>query len=278
MQKRLLFRGQLLEYEITGTGTPVMFVHGFTEDRRIWGSLLNGIKNNFLFIIPDLPGSGGSGYNESTIQLRDFADALKAITDNENIQQFILIGHSMGGYISLAFAEKYPDLLLGLGLFHSSAYADSNEKKETREKNIRFIQKNDPALYVAQAIPGLFAEKFKSEHPEVIDDLVTRYSDFQSAPLVQYLEAMKNRADTSGVLKTISKPVLFIIGEEDKAVPMKDSLEQSHLPNTSYIHLMTNTAHMGMIENTNLCSAFIERFLTDIDHPMFHIEKYSKHE
>ncbi len=84
----------------------------------------------------------------------------------------VLIGHSMGGYISMAFAEKYPDKLSGLGLFHSSSYADSPEKKESRDKNILFIQKNGAALFVEQAIPGLFSDEFKSEHPEEIRRLI----------------------------------------------------------------------------------------------------------
>lgn len=275
MKKSVLFRHQLLEYDIAGAGVPVMLVHGFTEDRRIWEPLLKGIKKDFLFILPDLPGSGGSSFNKSLTQLADFADALKAIADYENIHQFILIGHSMGGYISLAFAQKYANSLLGLGLFHSSAYVDSNEKKETREKNIRFIEKNGPALFISQAIPRLFSEKFKSDHEEMIDELITRYSDFRPEALVQYLEAMKNRPDMTDVLKTFTEPVLFIIGEEDKAVPMKDSLEQSHLPNISHIHILENTAHMGMIENTNLCRSFVEEFLANAGQTFSHIEKYS---
>ncbi|MDP9041035.1 MAG: alpha/beta hydrolase, partial [Bacteroidota bacterium] len=148
--------------------------------------------------------------------------------------------------------------------FHSSSYADSSEKKESREKNIRFIQKHGAAPFVEQAIPGLFSEHFKSEHLEEIQKLIDRYINFSSESLVAYLEAMKQRPDTTRVLNTISKPVLFIMGEEDKAVPIKDALEQCHLPRISYIHILTHTAHMGMIENTSLCSSFVDRFLSEI--------------
>lgn len=264
MLKKILFRGYELVYEIRGRGTAVMLVHGFTEDRRIWDPLLSGIENKYQWIIPDLPGSGDSVYNSSLNRIRDFSEFITAVLENENIHELVLIGHSMGGYISLAFAEKFPEKILALGLFHSSSYPDSEEKIESRNKNIRFIQSHDPSLFVEQSISGLFSDSFKSEHPEEIRKLIDRYANFKRESLVQYLDAMKNRPATTGVLVSITKPVLFIMGEEDKAVPIKDSLEQCHLPRISYIHILTHTAHMGMIENTNLCNSIVDRFLSAI--------------
>ncbi|HET7000251.1 MAG TPA: alpha/beta hydrolase [Puia sp.] len=264
MLKKIIFRECELVYEIRGKGTVVMLVHGFTEDRRIWDPFLSGIENKYQWIIPDLPGSGDSVYNNSLKSLSDFAEFIPALLESENIHELILIGHSMGGYISLAFAEKYPDKIRALGLFHSSSYPDSEEKKESRNKNIRFIQNHDPSLFVEQSIPGLFSDSFKAEHPEEIQKLVDRYANFKRESLVQYLDAMKNRPATTDVLLSITKPVLFIIGEEDKAVPMKDSLEQCHLPRISYIHILTHTAHMGMIENSSLCNSFVDGFLSAI--------------
>ena len=264
MLKKILFRDHELVYEIRGEGTAVMLVHGFTEDRRIWDPLLAGIENKYKWIIPDIPGSGDSPHNSSLKHISDFAEFIVAVMENEKIQELVLIGHSMGGYISLAFAEKYPEKIRALGLFHSSAYPDSEEKKESRDKNIRFIQNHDPSIFVEQSIPGLFSDSFKAEHPEEIRKLIDLYANFKRESLVQYLDAMKNRPATTGVLVSITKPVLFIMGEEDKAVPIKDSLELCHLPRISYIHILTRTAHRGMIENTSLCNSFVDRFLSAI--------------
>lgn len=253
-----------MEYEIRGTGLPVMLVHGFTEDRRIWYPLLKGIENKYRWILPDLPGSGQSPFNAALPELKDFAECIHAIMVSENISELVLIGHSMGGYISLAFAEKYPEKISALGLFHSSSYIDTDEKKETRDKNIRLIQKKGASLFVEQGIPGLFSEDFKTKHPEEIRKLIDRYANFNPDSLVLYLNAMKNRPFTTGVLKSITKAVLFIMGEEDKAVPLKDALEQCHLPQISYIHILTLTAHMGMIENTSLCNSHIDQFLKNV--------------
>jgi pimeloyl-ACP methyl ester carboxylesterase len=264
MLKNLLFRGRRLEYETRGEGLVVMLVHGFTEDRRIWDPLLAGLEEKYKWILPDLPGSGQSDFNDSLITLKDFADAIHAITEQENIRELVLIAHSMGGYISLAFAEKYPDRLLALGLFHSSSYADSAEKKEARDKNISFIQKNGAEPFVVQSLPGLYSGGFAAENPQEIEKQVFRYANFKAESLVLYLAAMKQRPATTGVLRSFTRPILFIMGEEDKAVPLKDALEQCHLPRISYIHILTHTAHMGMIESTNQCRSFIDRFLQQI--------------
>ena len=264
MLKNLQFRGELLEYEVRGEGLPVMLVHGFTEDRQIWDPVLAGLSEKYFWIIPDLPGSGRSFYNSILTKIQDFTGVIQAILEQEQVSQIVLIGHSMGGYISLAFAEKFPEKILALGLFHSSSYADTREKKEARERNVRFIEKNGALPFTDQAIPGLFSEAFRANHPEEIRKLTERYANFTTHSLVQYLEAMKQRPATTDLLRMITKPVLFIMGEEDKAIPIQDSLEQCHLPQISYIHILTRTAHMGMIENTSLCNAILDRFLEQI--------------
>jgi pimeloyl-ACP methyl ester carboxylesterase len=264
MQKNFLFRGEPIAYELRGDGLPVMLLHGFMEDRRIWDTVLNGIENKYKWILPDLPGSGQSAFNPDLRDLTDFAECIPAILEQEGIKKIVLIGHSMGGYISLAFARKHANQVMALGLFHSSSYPDTDERKESRDKNIRFIEKNGSGPFLAQAIPGLFSENYKTGNRDAIEKLVNRYANFKPESLVLYLEAMKRRPPTTEVLRSITKPVLFIMGEEDKAVPLKDGLEQCHLPWISYIHILTHSAHMGMIEESNLCNVILDRFLEHI--------------
>lgn len=264
MLKTISHQGKILAYERRGNGLPVMLVHGFAEDRRIWDPLVRSLGTKYQWLIPDLPGSGESTFNPNLHTIVDFAGVLRAIHLEEKTGPIVLIGHSMGGYISLAFADEYPDALKGLGLFHSSAYEDSAEKKRSREKSIKFIRKQGSGQYVQQSLPGLFSEHFKEQHPEMMREQITRYVNFNPDSLVQYLEAMMNREDKTRVLKAFRSPVLFIMGEEDKAIPLKDSLEQCHLPQISYIHILAHAAHMGMLENTNLCNTLVDRFLAPI--------------
>jgi pimeloyl-ACP methyl ester carboxylesterase len=167
----------------------------------------------------------------------------------------------MGGYISLAFAEQFGQLLKGFGLFHSTAYPDTEEKKQTRKKSIAFIQEHGSAEFIASTTPNLFSEWTKKNNPELVKAIIEQYANFDPAALITYTEAMIRRPDRIAVLEKLSVPVLFIIGEEDKAVPMGDMLKQSHIPSIALIHILKDTAHMGMLEQTAISNEALRNFL-----------------
>src|SRR5215207_7591047 len=129
-------------YRIAGMGKPVVFIHGFGEDGRVWDEAIYELKKQFQCIIPDLPGSGNSIMKNGDWSIEGLAEAVGSILDVEEIPVATMIGHSMGGYVTLAFAEKYPASLNGFALFHSSAFADSEEKRETRKRGIQFIEQH----------------------------------------------------------------------------------------------------------------------------------------
>lgn len=247
-ENRLEFSGENIYYRTVGKGPSVILLHGFAEDGTIWNQQVPNLKDLCRLLIPDLPGSGQSPLNRELPLIDDYADAIKAILDKESIKTCILIGHSMGGYISLAFAEKYPDMLLGLGLFHSTAYADSNEKIAARRKSMEFIEKYGSAEFIRQSTPNLFSVDSKASFPEFIEELIGRYRNFNPASLVSYYEAMIKRPDRTAVLRDFQKPVLFIIGEQDNAVPLEHSLQQAHIPGLAYILILHQAGHMGMLE------------------------------
>jgi pimeloyl-ACP methyl ester carboxylesterase len=269
-EKLILSKDKNIHYRIAGNGKPVVLLHGFGEDGNIWDTLAENLQDNFQFIIPDLPGSGKSEMLEGeNISLEDYADVIKEILDKgvtevlsfgEDLGEVCIIGHSMGGYIALAFAEKYPDLLNGLGLFHSSAFADDNNKKETRNKSINFIRENGAYQYLKASVPNLFADK---QHP-AIETIIESGKSFAPEALIQYSAAMINRPDRTDLLRTFTKPVLFIIGEKDNAVPLSASLQQCHLPAISHVHILENAGHMGMLEETEGSKKILYTFLQNI--------------
>ncbi len=263
----ILFKNKRIFYRVEGKGKPVLLLHGFAEDGNIWSKQINVLKENNLLIIPDLPGSGQSEMLDGTSALKNYAEVVKAIADEvifknkkENQNPFCLIGHSMGGYITLAFAEKYPELLNSFGLFHSSAFADTEEKKATRRRGIAFIQKNGTETFLKTSIPNLFCEKTKNEKPELITQLFDIAKDISPETLIQYYEAMILRPDRTLVLKSFKKPVLFIIGKEDNAVPLEASLAQCHIPAISSVHILNHSGHMGMWEEEELSDFYLEEF------------------
>ena len=261
MNNTIMCNGKPVYYRKTGEGKPVVLLHGFAEEGVLWRLQLAYLEKNYQLIIPDLPGSGLSAQAHS-VSMESMAEVVKCILAEEAITGAVMIGHSMGGYVTLAFAEKYPHLLKGFGLFHSTAFADGEEKKESRNKNIHFIHANGTYAFLKQAIPGLFSDAFKKENRQVVAGFIERHKDFQPASLVAYLQAMMERPDRSHVLESFPHPVLFIIGRHDNAVPLQDSLQQSHLPVKSYIHIL-DTGHMGMLEEPDNCNRILEEFLRD---------------
>jgi len=242
---------------------PLVLIHGFAEDSSVWDHQAAYLKNNHRLIIPDLPGCGRSSPLSGDTSMEELAGTVKAVLDAEGISECILIGHSMGGYITLAFAELYPDMLKAFGLFHSTSYADSEEKKAIRRKAIDFIRKNGSAPFIRQSTPNLFSESTRKEHPDWVNTLIERYADFDPAPLISYYEAMIRRPDRSHILQQFPRPVLFIIGEQDSAIPLNISLQQSHMPRVSYIYILEHAGHMGMIEEAERSSHILEELLNE---------------
>lgn len=260
------YNNSSIYYNKIGNGPYVVLIHGFGEDGNIWKYQVDFLKQHFTLIIPDVPGSGKSALmwqnnTDDADLIEKYADIIKQIMDAEAIEKSVVIGHSMGGYIALAFAEKYSAYLNGLGLFHSTAFADTDEKKEARKKGVAFIEKHGAHEFLKQAIPNLFAPQFLASHQKQVDQLIESASNFTDQALVQYYKAMMERPDRINILKKVSKPVLFIIGEEDKSVYLQDSLKQCYLPSKSFINIYSNVAHMGMWEAKNQSNASVLKFL-----------------
>jgi pimeloyl-ACP methyl ester carboxylesterase len=273
MNKDLIYQSKRIHYRVVGNGSTVLLVHGFGEDSNVWNQQIEFLKTKFRIIIPDLPGSGRSEMIDD-MSMEGLAEVLKALIIQECRQvsppggdlegACPIIGHSMGGYIALAFAEKYPDLLTGLGLFHSSAYADSDEKKATRRKGIDFIRQNGAFEFLKTAIPNLFSPNSKEQMPEKIGEFIQEQHNFLPDALVSYYEAMMQRPDRTTVLKKSTVPVLFILGKYDNAVPFEDGLKQCHLPEKSYIHVLRACGHMGMMEEPETSNKALEEFLLQL--------------
>jgi pimeloyl-ACP methyl ester carboxylesterase len=266
------FHNKKIFYRLIGKGNPVLLVHGFAEDGNVWNKQINALKENNFLIIPDLPGSGSSQMLDGNASIEDYAEVLKAIADEvllknseENKYRFSLIGHSMGGYITLAFSEKYPQLLTSFGLFHSSAYADSPEKVAIRKKGIEFILKNGTEAFVKTSVPNLFCEETKKEKPELITELLDIAKTISPEALIQYYGAMITRPDRSSVLKTFANPVLFIAGKSDTAIPLQAALEQCSIPSISIVHVLQRSGHMGMWEEVELSDSFLNSFLKYVE-------------
>ncbi len=243
-----------------GKGATIVLIHGFSENATLWDNQITPLKKHYRIIIPDLPGTALSPLT-TPLTIESMAEYVYAILLAENISEAVIIGHSMGGYIALALAEKYPALLKGLGLFHSTAKADSEEKKEGRRKSIRMMEQYGAETFLRQTLPNMFSPATKSKHSELVDAYVKMGMECQLPALVAYYEAMAKRPDRTGVLKTLRAPVLFMIGKDDNAVPLDNVMPQITLPATGSIHIFENVGHMGMWEIAEESNVILEQFV-----------------
>ena len=269
MNRQIKIEGKRIFYRVYGKGKPTMLLHGFGETGEVWNKQVEFLKDDFKLIVPDLPGTGESEMiNDMSIE--GMSEVAKAIFDEEtdtgqgSRNDAVLIGHSMGGYITLAYVKKHMESLRGFGLFHSTAFPDNEEKKEVRRKAIEFIRKHGAFEFLKSSTPNLFSPTSKAEKSELIDVFIRGLHNFSAPVLVSYYEAMMQRPDTTDLLKATRLPVLFVIGKYDNAVPMQDTLKQVYLPEKSYIHMLHQSGHLGMIEEPSTSNQILKEFLDGI--------------
>lgn len=249
-----------IEYSVSGSGSPVMLLHGFGEDKSIWNDAPSFLPD-FKLIIPNLPGTGNSSLPKETPALEKLAESLKLVLDEEGHSSVIMVGHSLGGYTMLAFAEAYPEMVGHMVMFHSSAFADNEEKKEARRKSIAFIRENGSEAFMKTSTPGLFYDEEKSKID--IDRLLKLASAFDPEMLVYYYEAMINRKDRTNILEAFKGKVLFIIGQHDKAVPFDASMKQVVIPQQPEVRILRHTGHMGMLEERERAWKYLSSFIRE---------------
>ena len=200
-----------------------------------------------FFIVTSIPGYGQSqpveDYSMDGLAIH-FKDLIKRL----DIDPCMVVGHSLGGYIALALAENFPDLLSGLCLFHSSAFADTDEKKENRNKGIEFIERNNVKSFVEPFFGPLFSPSNKEKFKDTINNLINKAVETPAHVIQNTLAGMRDRPDRIHVLRQVDFPVLFIIGKDDGAVPLEKSLEQCSVPDKSWAVFLNQTGHMGMFE------------------------------
>lgn len=246
-------------YSQIGSGQTLVLLHGFLEDRSMWNDYAEKLSSNFKVISIDLLGQGETGNVGYVHSMEEHAAAVALVLFTENTDTCTVIGHSMGGYVALSLAEKHPQLLDGLILFHSTAYPDSEEKKKDRLRVIELAQRNKK-IYIQAVIPSLFAEKTRDAHKQEIDHLITVATAFTLQGIIANIRGMMERADRSDVLKNGSFRKLIIHGELDSVISLSDVKQLAELSNSISLEVVSQIGHMGHLEAPEKCLALISDF------------------
>jgi len=253
------FKTKELHYTDTGKGDTIVLLHGFTEDLRIWKHFSTRLSRNYRVICIDLPGHGKSECIAEIHSMEILADSISAVLKKIKIKKCLLIGHSLGGYVTLAFAAKYPRMLRGFGLFHSHCFADSPEDKKNRARTIEVVKK-DRSGFLSMFITGLFPEEVHKKFQKEIEFLIYCARETPREGIIAALKGMRDRKDQTEMLKSTKLPVLFILGLKDSKAPVARLWEMISLPAVSETLILRDCGHMGYIEAPEVTLKTIKNF------------------
>lgn len=255
------FKKVKVHYTDTGKGRVIVLIHGFLGSHEIWSDFVKKLSKSYRIITIDLPGHGQTpalGYYHSMELL---AQSIKSVLNKAGVRRYVVVGHSMGGYASLAFAELYPENVSGLCLFHSTAYSDSEEKKKDRNRVIRLVKK-EHKYYVSEVVTTLFApnniERLKAE----VDKVKRIASATTKQSIINSLEGMKERKNRDMILKFAEYPILFIVGKKDSVINYETMYSQMGLCKFPSVVMLEEAGHMGFYEDAKTTVKELELFVS----------------
>ena len=247
-------------YNKKGTGSAVVLIHGFLENHKMWDGLVNKLKADHTVITVDLLGHGKSDGLCDVHTMEQQAKMVSDVMDKLDILKAVIIGHSMGGYITMAFSKLFPEKVSGLVLLNSHPFNDNEEKRHARERAIKTVKKNYVA-YVKAAIPSFFAPDNRSKYKTVIDKLINEALEMKPENIIAALRGMMLRADRSELFCQQSRyPKMWIVGKKDPLMDADKVLDLANrCKNVDYIEL--SEGHMSYVENSEDMPEIIQRFL-----------------
>lgn len=250
-----------LAYEIKGHGTPLILIHAFPTDHRLWSPQLEGLKNNFQVITPDLYGFGkASQTNGHAVSMTEYADEIKLLMDQLHIKKAIIGGESMGGYIALAFLNQYPDHVSGLILSDTRSGADSAETKLKREASAKDVLENGSEKFINDFMPKALSPMASDQIKSFLKNMLREQS---TTGIASALRGMALREDTSALLSKSKLSILILTGDQDTLIPPQESQNMHALAKSSELVIIQNAGHLSSLEQPEQWNkAVISQFST----------------
>ncbi|REE80944.1 pimeloyl-ACP methyl ester carboxylesterase [Lutibacter oceani] len=232
----------------SGKGNAVVLLHGFLENNTMWNSVSQELSKKYRVICIDLLGHGLTESHGYIHTMEDQAEIVKAVLSNLKLRKYILIGHSMGGYVALSFAKLFPKNVKGICLMNSTALPDSEEKKLNRDRAIKAVKQNHKT-FVRIVIPMLFSEKNRAIFTSEIKEITNEALKISPQGIIAALEGMKIRENLTKIYKEATFSIQLIIGKQDPALDYNSLIQQTK--NTDVQVVEFPDGHMSHIENKN---------------------------
>jgi pimeloyl-ACP methyl ester carboxylesterase len=246
----ILFEEKKIHYQVQGHGkkVPLVLLHGFLEDSRIWDDLVQDLKKDRQVICIDLPGHGLSKGISEVHTMKLMAEIVYEVLAKLELKEISMAGHSMGGYVSLEFLKNYPMMLKSIVLINSTPVDDSVEKQKIRERSVALVGKNKNA-FISMAISNLYSESSKTRLENEIEDLKSRARKMEAKNIQAALKGMKIRTNILEELKSFSKQKIIIAGEEDPLLEISEIERISQVCECEFSRL--NNGHNSYMEEPN---------------------------
>ncbi len=254
------FKNIEIHYTSSGAGNTVVLLHGFLENLSMWNQIIPQLSKNYQIINIDLLGHGKTGNLGYIHTMEMQAEIVKHVLNKLKIDNCIMIGHSMGGYVALAFAQLNSQYLQGLCLMNSTALPDSPEKKMNRDRGIKAVKYN-PEIFVRMAIPNLFSESSRTKFPNKIKEITNEALKISQQGIIAAMEGMKIRRDRKKLYQILEVPIQMIIGKQDPALDYKSLISQTK--NTKVEVVEFPDGHMSHIENKDALIYTLNKFITN---------------
>ena len=259
--KTISYKNTKISYTDSGKGTAIVLLHGFLENSTMWDFFVSELSQKYRVIAIDLLGHGQSDSHGYIHTMEDQADVVHEVLGELRIRKAIFAGHSMGGYVALAYAELYPESVKGLALINSTSRADSDERKINRDRAIQAVKK-DHTSFVRLSIANLFSETNREKLAPEIEAVKVEALKTPLQGIVAALEGMKIRKDREVLLHFGPYPMLLVLGQKDPVLIYEENIEQAQ--NTKVQLVTFPDGHMSLIENRDELLSVLTDFFKKI--------------
>ncbi len=261
MSSFLLVKNRKIFFSDHGKGKTVVLLHGYLESLETWYDFSKKLSKKFRVISFDIPGHGESDLLSDEHSMELLAKTINHSLKKLGVKTCFIVGHSMGGYVSLMFHKLFPEMLFGFSLFHSHPFADSKETKNNRLREIKLVEDGRKDLIATFNIPFAFASSNTNKFKKEIEIAKTIALKTPQKGIIANLHAMMNRPDLSESIERTQLPFLYILGKKDNYIDTKSLVPKIKMPVNSEIHLLENSGHMGFIEEQNESLNILDNFI-----------------